>query len=438
LFPNFADQLEPGAHSRLSRVASTFLRWRFTEGSCVNFVPSAGALANGQIGMFITSDPRYELTATGQDAVRLVHEFNGSVAQISQPMCLPVPRKQGDWLFVEDAHESDIRFTRQGTLWVIAFTDIDITSVGSSLGEFRLDYNCELRDNSIEGAVIAPMDLPVLTIYSVIGQGTGITLTTGGSSLYFGVGGSTVSTATPVLLPSGQTGFNIQDPTLLYRNDPQMAMTPTQTATGLTMAFNQLGLYHVKIVFDLAFNEANITASPGVGNWYGAFLHCFDYNLTATTFTEIYHTNLINSSFVNNTTNYTGNMSTMVSVDYYVSPMVPGEVHTWSFQVVISAGSIASVGLGINQSCVMSFEQIALSEENVVLSLGRGFPLTRPREPRPVLERALPSIIEEELAPEKVTLSAKGDEVAVLQKKIKELEMDRLELDSVKSPGARK
>lgn len=165
LYPNFAQQSGASTETRLYRVASTFMRWKFTGNSCINFVPSAGALANGQIGMFITSDPRYEVTATGQDAVRLVHEFNGAVAQISQGMCLPVPPKK-DWLYVEDAHESDIRFTRQGTLWVIAFTDIDISTVGSSLGEMRLDYEIQLKDNSVDGVVIQDDQNPPTLVLS--------------------------------------------------------------------------------------------------------------------------------------------------------------------------------------------------------------------------------------------------------------------------------
>lgn len=167
MYPNFASDLDPNAITRLQRKASTFLRYRF-EDTYVNFTPAAGALNNGQIGYFIASDPRYIITETGEAATRLVHEFQGNVTQISQKSSLKVPRKE-DWLFVENSHESDTRFTQQGVLWILAYTDLvlgdNTNGSSSSLGDFSLNYNIALKDDSIEGASIAPISSAPSTIF---------------------------------------------------------------------------------------------------------------------------------------------------------------------------------------------------------------------------------------------------------------------------------
>jgi len=188
LYPNFAADVEgPDSTSRLKKKSETFLKYRFRK-SVVKFTPAAGALNNGQIGFFIASDPRYLLTATGQDAVRLVHEFKGAVTQVSQPATLPVPEIK-DMLFIEDAHESDVRFTQQGVLWVIAFTDVSIgsdpsTGTSTSLGEFSLDYHVEFKDDSLDGALVKPSG-GISSICSYYNDtNTGVTGTADGVGLF--------------------------------------------------------------------------------------------------------------------------------------------------------------------------------------------------------------------------------------------------------------
>lgn len=173
IYPNFADSLTPGATTRLSRKASTFLQYKF-EDSHIHFTPAAGALNNGQLGFFIASDPRYIITAQGEEVTRLVHEFKGVVTQISQKAELPVPPKK-DWLFVEDGHASDTRFTQQGVLWVIAYTDLFLGdgSSGSttSFGDFSMDYNIRLKDDSIDGAHVSSVSNTPIALYSAISDG---------------------------------------------------------------------------------------------------------------------------------------------------------------------------------------------------------------------------------------------------------------------------
>ena len=168
LCPSFATYLPvddgggPDATSRLQQKADTFLQYKFLPSTFVKFQPAAGALNNGQIGFFIPSDPRTEITGEGKAVTRLVHEYKGAVTNISQPASLKVP-PTNKYLFVNDAHESDTRFTQQGKLWIVAFTDLVMadapdsgTGTTSALGEFYLDYKAELKDDAVAGATITP------------------------------------------------------------------------------------------------------------------------------------------------------------------------------------------------------------------------------------------------------------------------------------------
>lgn len=173
LTPNFAATIDgAGVVTRLERKASTFLKYKFTKSS-IRFMPAAGALNNGQIGFFVATDPRYTVTAVGSEAVRLVHEFGGVITQVSQKASVKIPDK-GDFLYVEDSHSSDTRFTQQGVLWIIAVTDLsvgaDATTGTTSLGEFSMDYHIELRDDALEGAVLAPSGY----VPKLVFQGSGI------------------------------------------------------------------------------------------------------------------------------------------------------------------------------------------------------------------------------------------------------------------------
>lgn len=169
IYPNFAEDVNDGSPTtRLSKLASTYLRYKFHD-TWVRFTPAAGALNNGQIGFFVSSDPRYLLTATGVDAVRLVREFKGEVCQVSQPGKVRVPPKS-DFLYVEDNHASDTRFTQQGMLWIVAMTDIVLGAdpsgnVSSSVGEFSLDYNIELKDDALDGVTLSNNERVLRDVY---------------------------------------------------------------------------------------------------------------------------------------------------------------------------------------------------------------------------------------------------------------------------------
>jgi hypothetical protein len=375
LYPNFADQLAPGTHTRLSRVASTFMRWRFAGKTCVNFVPAAGALTNGQIGMFITSDPRYDLVATGQAAVRLVHEFNGAVCQISQGMCLNVPPKMGDWLYVEDAHESDVRFTRQGTLWVIAFTDIDITSAGSSLGEFRLDYECELKDNSIDGVSILPTALPDLAYY--LGPSSTCTLIVPSSftSVNLGLFGSAVSGA-PQGLFYGATGYSVASAGQVYLNDPVADYTFQQNSAGLAFMFGTPGLYHIKAQADFNYAVSATGATITTGDTATAHISWFDYNLTAGVMTNVQTQALVPERFHNTGSGYTFYGSTPLMLDYYLNTVTSGENHTIGGLLTLTYGTFSTSTypvINVSSQNSLTITLVAPASANPAVSLDRGF-----------------------------------------------------------------
>jgi hypothetical protein len=384
LYPNFADQLAPGTHTRLSRVASTFMRWRFAGKTCVNFVPAAGALTNGQIGMFITTDPRYDLVATGQAAVRLVHEFNGAVCQISQGMCLNVPPKLGDWLYVEDAHESDVRFTRQGTLWVIAFTDIDITSAGSSLGEFRLDYECELKDNSIDGVAILPASLPDLAYY--VGPSSSVGLAGAGSatSVNFGLFGTSVSGSVQGLF-YGVNGYCITSAAQQYLNDPIADYTFNQNSAGLAFMFGTPGLYHIKAQADFYYSLNVSGATITSGDTAAAHLQWFDYNLTTSATNDLQSQALVTERFHNLGSGYTVFGSTPLMLDYYLNTATPGENHTIGGLLTLTYGTIStsvSPVISVLSQSSLTITLVAPASSNPAVSLDRGF-LTARRQNGP-------------------------------------------------------
>jgi hypothetical protein len=290
LYPDFARQDGGTDETRLYKAASIFMRYKFSPTSCVNFVPSAGALANGQIGMFITSDPRYEVTVTGQDAVRLVHEFNGTVSQISQPMCLRLPSQQ-DWLYVNDAHESDIRFTRQGTLWIIAFTDIDSSAVGPSLGEFRLDYDIEMKDNAVDGVELQDVTHTEAQYFACAGDTYGITTTA-----------STTVTALPFTAATTPATSNViygpNSATQYFSNVdwPNAIVTDATTGANMFAVTLPMGLYNISVKFSFSADFGNASANFARAGFWMAYNGA---SSNAINDTVRYKTQYVNTGVVN-------------------------------------------------------------------------------------------------------------------------------------------
>jgi len=143
------------ANARLTVMASLYTYFKF-DGSHFTFTGVQGALVNGSIGMFIVPDPEQELP--GDDLaknIRLCREFKGVIVKLDQTATLSVPRAAYNLNVVQGL--GDVRLASQGTFYLIAFTDIDLSTF-NSLGVVDFKYNMAVKKpNSLDLAPVPPV-----------------------------------------------------------------------------------------------------------------------------------------------------------------------------------------------------------------------------------------------------------------------------------------
>lgn len=105
---------------------------------------TASINATGQFGMFICTNPNYEIqSATGDEIVRLVSDLQGVTCNLDKKtqLHIPVPK---EWLSVDFNTALDPELAYQGHLYFVTMTEIDLTTAAMRV---VMKYSCAEADD---------------------------------------------------------------------------------------------------------------------------------------------------------------------------------------------------------------------------------------------------------------------------------------------------
>lgn len=116
-----------GSNDRLERLLSCYNNYVFFDSEIV-FTGAQGDLVNGIIGFFICPDPNLVITTTDSEAiVRLVEEYNGKMCKMNAQNVHLRLNNATVPLKTAQSPTADNSWSVQGTLFIVAITDIDTT-----------------------------------------------------------------------------------------------------------------------------------------------------------------------------------------------------------------------------------------------------------------------------------------------------------------------
>jgi len=144
-------------NDRLQKMLSLYTYYQYSPSSRIVFKGAQGDLVNGMLAMFICPDPILDINTTDPQQInRLVREYNGTVFKLNTNGSVRIPKCDTP-LYVNQSPTEDVRLEKQGTLFVIAFTDIDATL---ALGELSISFTVRMGKDANTG--MAPFGEPVV------------------------------------------------------------------------------------------------------------------------------------------------------------------------------------------------------------------------------------------------------------------------------------
>jgi len=203
--------------------------------------------------------------------------------------------------------------------------------VGSSLGELRLDYEVELKDNSVDGAAIVEEEaIPYAFRQSVYGSSSGGIALTSTNCLWVPFT-STQSLATDAIRgPIASQSMSSSN---------KIVLASTTSSNGFILS--ELGVYRVTVSV-----SAYVTCSTAPPN--NGFVLIFTANKTAGVDVQQYVPVQMQTSLV---------ASVACNISYMIVTAQPNEFHSFSLQF---SGLAATSALTlVFESCSMYVEQIA-------------------------------------------------------------------------------